>query len=185
MHILHGALRIAERECGHFLEAVDAINPKRAADIGCGYAFSSLLLHRRYGCEVALIETEEGGSRRFGFQGEAAGYASLKTARAFLARNGVPPEQITVCNPKTEDTGTLGTFDLVISLASCGFHYPVETYAGLFPQSGQCRRRHRAGHPQRVRRDCINERLRCCRCAGQARQVLHSADPNRTGVPDS
>lgn len=130
--ILHGALRIAERECGHFLEAVDAINPKRTADIGCGYAFSSLLLHRRYGCEVALIETEEGGSRRFGFQGEAAGYASLKTARAFLAKNGVPPEQITVCNPKTEDTGTLGTFDLVFSLASCGFHYPVETYAGLF-----------------------------------------------------
>ncbi|MBY6139351.1 class I SAM-dependent methyltransferase [Leisingera daeponensis] len=131
-HILHGALRIAERECAHFLQAADAIAPKRAADIGCGYAFSSLLMHRRYGCSITLIDIEDSNSRHFGFQGEAAGYASLETARAFLERNGVPPEQITSCNPKIGETASLGTFDLVYSQASCGFHYPVTTYENLF-----------------------------------------------------
>ncbi|MBQ4824706.1 class I SAM-dependent methyltransferase [Leisingera sp. HS039] len=131
-HILHESIRIAERECDFFLKATDPIAPERAADIGCGYAFASLLLHRRYGCSIALIDIEEGNSRHFGFEGEGAGYTSLETARAFLEKNGVPAGKITTINPKTEDTAALGAFDLVISLASCGFHYPVGTYQDLF-----------------------------------------------------
>ena len=130
--ILHESIRIAERECQFFLEAADVIAPKRSADIGCGYAFASLVLHRRYGCDVVLIDIEEGNSRHFGFEAEGAGYTSLDTARAFLEGNGVPPEQITCLNPKSQDTAALGGFDLVISLASCGFHYPVGTYDSLF-----------------------------------------------------
>ncbi len=131
-HILHESIRIAERECQFFLKSADAIAPKRSADIGCGYAFASLVLHRRYGCDVVLIDIEEGNSRHFGFEGEGAGYTSLETARAFLEGNGVPAEQITCINPKSQDTAALGGFDLVISLASCGFHYPVGTYDSLF-----------------------------------------------------
>ncbi|MCB4456396.1 class I SAM-dependent methyltransferase [Leisingera sp. McT4-56] len=131
-HILHGAVGIAGRECGFFLNSTDSIAPERAADIGCGYAFASLLLHRRYGCSIVLIDIEEGNGRHFGFEGEGAGYSSLKTARAFLEQNGVPSEKITTVNPKTDDTAALGAFDLVISLASCGFHYPVSTYEDLF-----------------------------------------------------
>ena len=130
--ILNDSIRIAERECAFFLASTDTISPKRAADIGCGYAFASLLLHRRYGCGIVLIDIEEGNGRHFGFQGEGAGYTSLKKARAFLEKNGVPPEKITTINPKSEDTAALGGFDLVISLASCGFHYPVSTYENLF-----------------------------------------------------
>ena len=44
----------------------------------------------------------------------------------------MPAGKITTINPKTEDTAALGAFDLVISLASCGFHYPVGTYQDLF-----------------------------------------------------
>ncbi|MFY0310059.1 class I SAM-dependent methyltransferase [Leisingera sp. D0M16] len=131
-HILQESIRIAERECNFFLEATDPIAPKRAADIGCGYAFASLLLHRRYGCDIVLIDIEEGNGRHFGFKGAGAGFTSLATARAFLESNGVPAEKITTINPSTEDTAALGRFDLVISLASCGFHYPVGTYEDLF-----------------------------------------------------
>lgn len=131
-HILAESIRIAERECSFFLTATDAIAPKRAADIGCGYAFASLLLHRRYGCELVLIDIEEGNGRHFGFQGEGAGYTSLQTARAFLEKNGVPAEKIATINPKSDGTEALEPFDLVISLASCGFHYPVGTYDALF-----------------------------------------------------
>lgn len=130
--ILHGSIRIAERECGHFLKAIDTIAPKHTADIGCGYAFASLLLHRRYGCDITLIDIEESNGRHFGFQGEGAGYTSLETARAFLEKNGVPAEKIRTINPKQDDTAALGGFDLAISLASCGFHYPVGTYDNLF-----------------------------------------------------
>ncbi|KIC15037.1 methyltransferase [Leisingera sp. ANG-Vp] len=131
-HILHESIRVAGRECDFFLQSTDTIAPKRAADIGCGYAFASLLLHRRYGCSIVLIDIEESEGRHFGFQGEGAGYTSLETARAFLEQNGVPAEMITTVNPRTEDTAALGRFDLVVSLASCGFHYPVDTYQELF-----------------------------------------------------
>lgn len=130
--ILQESIRIAERECGLFLNVTDAIAPKRAADIGCGYAFASLLLHRRYGCGIVLIDIEEGSSRHFGFRQEGSGYTCLATARAFLEANGVPAEKISTINPQSGDTAALGDFDLVISLASCGFHYPVSTYEDLF-----------------------------------------------------
>ncbi len=131
-HILAESIRIAERECGFFLKATDDIAPRRAADIGCGYAFASLLLHRRYDCELVLIDIEEGNGRHFGFQGEGAGYTSLATARAFLEKNGVPADKITTINPKKQDTAGLAPVDLVVSLASCGFHYPVSTYEAMF-----------------------------------------------------
>jgi SAM-dependent methyltransferase len=130
--ILSGALQVSARECGHFIAAADGIAPKRIADIGCGYGFADLLLHHRYGCEVALVDIEEGPSRHFGFAEEGAGYANLDIARRFLEVNGVPSENIATANPQTQDVAALGRFDLVLSLASCGFHYPVRSYAGLF-----------------------------------------------------
>ena len=131
-HILEGAVRIAERECSFFLEATDSIAPKRAADIGCGYAIASLLLHRRYGCDLVLIDIEDSTDRSFGFQDKGTGYTSLAAAREFLEKNGVPAGKITTINPKSEDIAALGGFDLAVSLASCGFYYPVQTYEDFF-----------------------------------------------------
>lgn len=130
--VLAETYRVAERECGFFVEATDPIAPKRIADIGCGYGFADLVLYRRYQSEVVLIDIEEGDARHFGFQAEGAGYANLKKARSFLEKNSVPKKKIVTLNPKHQDVGALGQFDLAISLASCGFHYPVATYDGLF-----------------------------------------------------
>ncbi len=130
--VLKEAFQIAERECACFLEAADTIAPKRVVDIGCGYAFADLLLYRRYNCDIALIDIETSEDRHFHFAEKGAGYTSLQRARKFLEANGVPSDKITTLNPNTEDPVTLGEFDLAISLASCGFHYPVNTYETLF-----------------------------------------------------
>ncbi|WP_298921298.1 class I SAM-dependent methyltransferase [uncultured Roseobacter sp.] len=130
--ILRDAVGIAARECNLFMPSLDERLPHRIADIGCGYAFAGLVLYRTFGCDLVLIDIEEGEGRRFGLRSKAAGYADLATARAFLQANGVPDQKITTVNPKKEDTDNLGEFDLVLSLASCGFHYPVKTYETLF-----------------------------------------------------
>lgn len=130
--ILQEALVIAGRECGFFLKATDKINPTRIADIGCGYAYADLLLYRRYSCDIVLIDIEEGKDRHFGFEDTAAGYASLAKAKTFLEKNGVPKEKIFLVNPTKQDVAEFGEVDLAISLASCGFHYPVGTYDDFF-----------------------------------------------------
>ncbi len=131
-HIMQEAMSVACRELGFFLKAADQVNPSRIADIGCGYALADLILYRRYKCDIILIDIEESSNRHFGFQSSGAGYASLAKAREFLMKNGVPKDKIHLVNPNKQDVAKIGKIDLAISLASCGFHYPVETYDTLF-----------------------------------------------------
>lgn len=130
--LLEAGYDVAVRECGFFTDATDIIAPQRIADIGCGYAFADLHLYQKYNCDITLIDIEEGDGRHFGFQETHPGYTSLGKARAFLEANGVPANKIRTINPQTDDVAKLGSFDLVLSLASCGFHYPVENYANVF-----------------------------------------------------
>lgn len=130
--IMHGVLEIARRQCEIFLDATDALQPKRIADIGCGYAFAALVLYHRYGCDLVLIDIEDGAHRHFGFETEGAGYSDLGQARRFLEANGVPPEKILTLNPRHEDLAMAGQLDLVISQISCGFHYPANTYDSFY-----------------------------------------------------
>jgi len=131
-HILQEAMSVACRECGFFLKTTDQMAPAKIADIGCGYAFADLILYRRYNCDIVLIDIEESTDRHFGFQSKGAGYASLEKAQEFLVKNGVPKEKIILINPNKQDVAEIGQVDLAISLASCGFHYPVETYDAFF-----------------------------------------------------
>ncbi len=130
--ILKHGYEIAGRECAIFWDAADEISPERFADIGCGYAFADLHAYRRYGCDIVLIDIETGGDRHFGFQTSHPGYTSLNTAREFLVKNGVPEEKITIVNPNVTKIDSAGSVDLAISLASCGFHYPVTIYREFF-----------------------------------------------------
>jgi hypothetical protein len=111
---------------------IEQIAPRRLADIGCGQAFIDLLIHRRFECDLVLIDIETSSDIHFGFSGEGAGYADLATARAFLVANGVPDAAITTINPRDAALAEVGKVDMAISLLSCGFHYPVETYDAFF-----------------------------------------------------
>lgn len=111
---------------------VRRLSPRRVADIGSGYAFVDLLMHRAFDCDVVLIDIEDSDERHFGFEDSGAGYSSLKKAREFLKANGVPDERIITINPRTDDLGAAGEVDLAMSLISCGFHYPAQTYDKFF-----------------------------------------------------
>ncbi|MBS0564941.1 MAG: hypothetical protein JSR87_10840 [Proteobacteria bacterium] len=117
-----------ERNFDAILPAFEKIRPKSLADIGCGYAFIDLLIHRRYGCKLALIDIEETGEIYFMYREKGAGYSNLATARAFLTANGVPDAAITTINPGKQDLARAPRVEMAISLLSCGFHYPVATY---------------------------------------------------------
>lgn len=117
------------------LPALDENPPDRIADIGAGYGFVDLMLWRRFGCDIVLIDIEESDVRHFHFNEQAAGYANLATARLFLEANGVPPHQITTINPKQEALAQAGEVDVAFSLISCGFHYPAETYDAFYRQN--------------------------------------------------
>ena len=109
-----------------------ALGPRRVADIGCGYAIWDLLAHRDTGCEIALIDIEANAHRHFGYAEEGAAYTSLAKARDFLVANGVPGDKVVTLNPNAESLAKVGTVDLAVSFVSCGFHYPVSTYAAFF-----------------------------------------------------
>ena len=111
---------------------IEQVAPKRLADIGCGQAFIDLLIHRRFGCDLILIDIEDSDGIHFGFSDTGAGYADLANARAFLVANGVPDRAITTINPRHTALANLAPVDMAISLLSCGFHYPVETYDAFF-----------------------------------------------------
>lgn len=103
---------------------------RRMVDIGCGHALIDLFFFRRYGCDLHPVDIEQSPERYHDYHDVGAGYASLPSARAFLVRNGVPSERIRTTNPKREKLVDSGC-DLVMSLLSCGFHYPVSTYLGF------------------------------------------------------
>jgi hypothetical protein len=97
-------------------------------DIGCGHAFIDLVAAQHHSqANITLIDIEQTNARHHGFAANGAGYASLNSARRFLTTNGVSAERIQTCNPKMNDLPT-GPFDLMISLLSAGFHYPVSEY---------------------------------------------------------
>jgi hypothetical protein len=104
-------------------------NIDHMADIGCGHGIMDLILAHEYGCTVHLIDIEDTAHRDHNFRIEGSGYSSLASARALLLRNGIREDQIRLTNPKKQRLIDSG-LDLVISLLSCGFHYPIETYSG-------------------------------------------------------
>lgn len=112
--------------------AVEKLQPKRVADIGAGYAFIDLMLYRKFKCDLVLIDIEDSKDRHFGYQKSGAGYSSLKKAKEFLVANGVPKSKIKLINPDKKKLTTIKPVDLAISLISCGFHYPANTYETFY-----------------------------------------------------
>src|SRR5690606_19099196 len=65
---------------------------------------------------------------RYGFRDNPSNYASLEGTRRFLLRNGLNETQIKTVDIGTQPFPREPKFDLVVSLISWGFHYPVDTY---------------------------------------------------------
>ena len=107
-------------------------NPKKVADIGCGYALFDLFLAKDYGTDLVLIDLESNENRHFGFKSEGAAYSSLGTAKNLLTDNGIPTKSIETINPEVTDVAKFKNLDYAFSFISCGYHYPWQTYRDLF-----------------------------------------------------
>lgn len=110
---------------------LDALAPNSLADIGCGYALYDLFHWHDFPGRIVLVDIETTPSRHFGYKETGAAYTNLDKAKAFLVANGVKKGDITLVNPDKQSMPKTKV-DLAVSFISCGFHYPVETYANYF-----------------------------------------------------
>jgi len=132
LHLAERAVAAIREEFQHLKPVIEPLKPRKIADIGCGYAFFDLYAQAAFDSDLLLVDIEENEHRHFGFEREAAAYASLEKARTFLTANGVAHARISTWNPQSEDLPESERIDIAISLLSCGFHYPVDMYMPFF-----------------------------------------------------
>jgi SAM-dependent methyltransferase len=65
---------------------------------------------------------------RYGYSDRVEFYNSLELSRRVLLRNGVPPESIHLLEARSTIPLPENSVDLVLSIASWGFHYSITTY---------------------------------------------------------
>lgn len=136
--------RVARKKIGELFalemekeyKEMQAFLPEKAKailDIGCGIGGINVFLRRHYETQNSsfylLDKTEMPKRVYYGHREKASFYNSLSDAKGFLRENGVPEEQI-FTQEATDDNRIefTGPFDLVVSLISWGFHYPVAVY---------------------------------------------------------
>lgn len=101
-------------------------------DIGSGMAGIDVLLGKHYPKATLHLLDKSGVSPRInaGFNAKAedfAHYNDFGAALGLLAANGV--DNPVVCHDMHRDPFPDHVFDVVVSLLSWGFHYPIATYA--------------------------------------------------------
>lgn len=104
-------------------------------DIGCGLGVIDVLFGATGRVsKIALVDIETSAGKYHGFADEGAGYNSLNTSKAFVAANVQNRIEITTINPKFDPMtpAAIGKYGLIMSLISCGFHYPAATYLEKF-----------------------------------------------------
>lgn len=117
-----------------FESMVDFLPPQCAniLDIGCGLAGIDIYLYHNYGrgTKITLLDRSATDSKiRYNFRDKGAFYNSLHVAKKNLCSFGAKETDITCCEANSENSIEAdGPFDLIISLLSWGFHYPVDVY---------------------------------------------------------
>ncbi len=102
-------------------------------DIGCGVAGIDVFLNRHYQDQPSVFylldKTSVEKSVFYNFSSTGAFYNSLDIAKKVLLLNGIPEKSVHLLEANDDHNIEMdGSVDLVISLISWGFHYPVETY---------------------------------------------------------
>lgn len=132
--------KIAElynRDLQSILDNIKNYLPRNAGnilDIGSGMAGIDLFIARHYDLSVDIyLLDKEGISEEIvaGFhsnQSKFSYYNSFSLASQFLETNGISVTKIHTVNIDAEPFPVAVGFDLIISLLSWGFHYPVDAY---------------------------------------------------------
>ncbi len=121
-----------EGDISRTYESIKAYLPEncsRILDIGCGLGGIDLMVYNHYNgnVELNLLDYSKVDDKiHYGYQNTGSIYNSLELSREFLVMNGVDESKIRIHNAENEFP--IGRFDVVLSILSCGFHYPVSTY---------------------------------------------------------
>jgi SAM-dependent methyltransferase len=106
----------------------------RIVDIGSGIAGIDVFLYHHYRHSIPkldlflLDQTETNKNIYYGFHQQASYYNSLEVAKLMLMSNKVNEENIHLISVNSYYEIECSSADLIISLISWGYHYPVSTY---------------------------------------------------------
>lgn len=105
--------------------------PIRILDIGCGFAYESEMFQKKYKSELYLLDGEFDNTKRETLYGsvDSFGYYNKieELKRSYDERN----MNYTFVDGNDIKIPDDMIFDLIISIQSCGFHYPADTYRDL------------------------------------------------------
>jgi SAM-dependent methyltransferase len=107
----------------------------KVLDVGCGIGGIDIFLFRHYNSDpdisfYLLDKTDIADNIYYGFRQSGAFYNSLEYAKLLLSSNGISEEKINLTYATSNYTiNNDQIYDLILSLYSWGFHYPVSTYA--------------------------------------------------------
>jgi len=108
--------------------------PTAILDVGCGLGGIDILLFDHYQRDAALHfylldRSQMEDQITHGYKARAEFYNSFDLAREMLIGNGLPERSLTTVEAR-DDAGIdlPEPVDLIVSLKSWGFHYPVATY---------------------------------------------------------
>lgn len=104
---------------------------KHVLDIGCGMAGIDVFISRHVSAEttIHLMDRTQIDPIYYGFKISGAFYNNFDITREFLTSNGMNRDRlhfITAAKGKIAESGY--SFDLILSLLSWGFHYPLDYY---------------------------------------------------------
>ena len=133
-------LKSCEQDLKSMVKALPKKEPGediRILDIGAGLGGVDVLLYHHYkslgvnALLYALDKNEVVDNIKYGYSNKPSFYNDLQTTKEFWGLNGVPFGNCCFSTefPKNKK------FDLIISLISCGFHYPILEYISYIRES--------------------------------------------------
>jgi len=99
-------------------------------DIGCGLGGIDILLSKHYNKpELYLMDNSEiSGKLKYGYDRGKEYYSSFAATELLMKANYI--KNYNLIDIKSKSLPMFEKIDLVISLLSCGYHYPVTEYLG-------------------------------------------------------
>ncbi len=125
-------------ELSQILTTIATKEIKSVASIGPGLGMEIVELANVLSVsKVLLIDIEDNNRFHHGFNEQGAGYNNLSVTRDFINRNISRAIDFTLINPEIDNQikNHDAKYDLIISLISCGFHYPAKTYLDFFQKN--------------------------------------------------
>ena len=109
-------------------------NPVSILDIGCGLAIESEMFQKKYNSNLFLLDGDfdntanKNRDTNYGATDSFKFYNKLDTLKESYSQRNL---NYTFINAADIQVDANVKFDIVYSIMSCGFHYPLGTYANL------------------------------------------------------